>query len=1538
MKQNHYFLSLMLLASLCVTQIFAQTGKSLVLNGTDQYMSIPNHEDFNIPLGKSFTVSLWVKASRYVAIENAQRFLTKRDMAVPTGSPTGGDQASGYELWGAVNRTQFFANNAPGPNNMGHTNSLSVFSSQSGGLDRWIHIALVVDRDNGANGKMYLYQNGQKVGDSGSKNVNSWYIKNTYDVIVGAGMNTTVQYFLKGEIDNVRFYQKALSQSEMQADMTSTVDENTEGLIAAYDFENVSGLTVPDISGNGHNGLLHNYTVEGDCTIASASINYDTNFTGRGNQNEPILKATLAIIGNNPINYANMVIKMDGTTNISDVTKIKVYSTGNNNTFDPRQVENYTKLGECDPAIDEITCPLTGQITTGTNYLWVTYDIAGNAPEGNEVSVKIQSITTEKKTYTVNSPATGKREILLTRKLLFAPGDLNSRNYRIPAIVTAHDGSLVTATDKRKANQSDLPEDIDILIRRSEDGGVTWSDPLTLAQGTGLRKGFGDAALVRTTEENGLLCIFVGGEGIFNNSSPFNPTRTYICKSTDNGKTWTAPRDITNQLYGSDCSAQDRQGWYASFCASGNGLLTKEGRIMFVAAVRESSSSQLSNFVYYSDDNGETWNVSGRAKQGGDEAKVTELNDGTILMSIRRQSKGARYYVKSTDKGLTWGELSEWDEMIEPNCNGDLIRYTSVEDGYEKNRLLHSIPNHATNRENVSVFISYDEGQTWPVKKSICPTGSAYSSLAILSDGTIGAYVEENYGTENYSLYFNNFSLEWLTDNADTYYPSGETTVTKAPAFSVPEGEYENEVTVSLETSTQGASIYYTLDNSTPTTGSTLYESPITLTETTTIKAIAVKEGIANSEISTSTYTIIRLGEYCTWDEESFPRQNTDRIVRTVSVEGARLNGELQDFKTIVAGEYATRQNRINFDNTSETLDATIGDELVVKTTVNDLYWTHFYIYIDYNQNGVFEKNELVSYTHYRETEGELFYDSKGNSYPNYSGAAVTTLPSFVIPETAKVGATRMRFKADWNSLDPCGDEGLAKNRGTMLDFTINLHAAVKHVVNLEQPVEGGSFLLKSGDKIINSGDEVIEGTTLTVEPTPAQGYKLNSISVNDQVLDGNSFVVTGATTVKVVFDRKETYTVTFNTPEGGILTVKNGDETLTSGAIVEEATVLTIEAVVSEGYQLRSLLLNNAPLTEATYIVNEDVIINATFTTDKKITYTMNEGGSLVVKTLDGTEVESGSWVSHNQELVISAIPTDGYEIISATVNGTIDILESLSPGGGNYTFSAEANSDIEIIFAKKTYSLTYTFDNEKGKVLVKNAGVIVNSGDRLDHGTVVSVNLRPNMLYYVESILLNGIDKTDELLTEDNNFELTVTEDIALEVLFNAEKYTLIYNTPKHGTINVTLGESETPVISGSQIPFGDYLTLTFTPDKGSELHSLKINGDDCLADVEDNLIYWDIDGNVTIEAEFTIPVGIENAVQGNVVAYINNSGNIVVEGAKSGSLIEVIDTTGKTIAHKMGTENLEVIPMQIPSGLYLVKVSSESNILVRKVLKSF
>ena len=115
------------------------------------------------------------------------------------------------------------------------------------------------------------------------------------------------------------------------------------------------------------------------------------------------------------------------------------------------------------------------------------------------------------------------------RTVLYRPGDYDSKNYRIPAIITAKDGSLVVATDKRKNNDRDLPEDIDILINRSTDGGRTWSEPYTLMEGQGVGKGFGDCALVRTNDEGGLLAAFVGGCGFWQ-GRPENPLHTYIAR------------------------------------------------------------------------------------------------------------------------------------------------------------------------------------------------------------------------------------------------------------------------------------------------------------------------------------------------------------------------------------------------------------------------------------------------------------------------------------------------------------------------------------------------------------------------------------------------------------------------------------------------------------------------------------------------------------------------------------------------------------------------------------------------------------------------------------------------------------------------------------------------------------------------------------------------------------------------------------------------------------------------------------------------
>lgn len=358
-------------------------------------------------------------------------------------------------------------------------------------------------------------------------------------------------------------------------------------------------------------------------------------------------------------------------------------------------------------------------------------------------------------------------DTLFTRTELYHPGDYGSANYRIPAVITAKDGSVVAVTDKRKYNEGDLPQDIDIVCNRSTDGGRTWSEPYTIAQGTGINHGFGDCALAWSNDENGLVAVFVGGPGLWS-STPSNPIRSYKSYSYDNGQTWTEPEDITHFIFGDNCVIPEHQTWQASFFGSGNGLLTSSGRIMFVAAIREGAAQSLNNYAVYSDDNGLTWQVSGRASTNGDEAKVTELVDGRILMSIRHSGK--RRYNISEDGGKTWQPTtSTWNDITAPACNGDVIRYTSVSQGHNKNRLLHSVPK-GTQRKDVTVYVSYDEGLTWPVSKTIMPYNSAYSSLCVLPDGTIGLYVEEDSsGVSGYSTVFYNFSIEWLTNGDDTY-------------------------------------------------------------------------------------------------------------------------------------------------------------------------------------------------------------------------------------------------------------------------------------------------------------------------------------------------------------------------------------------------------------------------------------------------------------------------------------------------------------------------------------------------------------------------------------------------------------------------------------------------------------------------------------------------------------------------------------------------------------------------------------------------
>lgn len=358
---------------------------------------------------------------------------------------------------------------------------------------------------------------------------------------------------------------------------------------------------------------------------------------------------------------------------------------------------------------------------------------------------------------------------------LFEPGDKGSRYYRIPAITTAKDGSLFAVIDRRWDHNGDLPARIDVVGKRSTDHGLTWSDQINVSGKEVRSKGDGDASIV-TDRKTGKIVVIFNGENGFHQSTPDNPLRLYYTTSSDNGLTWAEKREFTQYIYSKMCTHCDtfiparKNVWKGMFLTAGIALETREGRIMVASVLKNGVDGGYENRAVYTDDMGETWNISANAAiVGGDESKFFQINDDRVVISIRQNAP--RYFAYSNDQGEHWANLTKMNDLWDPWCNGDVIRYTSVIDGFDKNRILHTIPYRPPGggRSNVSVLISYDEGQTWPIKKVICPGGSAYSAITIDHNGDIHVFYEKDTGKDGYSNVVASFSLDWATDGKDHY-------------------------------------------------------------------------------------------------------------------------------------------------------------------------------------------------------------------------------------------------------------------------------------------------------------------------------------------------------------------------------------------------------------------------------------------------------------------------------------------------------------------------------------------------------------------------------------------------------------------------------------------------------------------------------------------------------------------------------------------------------------------------------------------------
>ena len=342
---------------------------------------------------------------------------------------------------------------------------------------------------------------------------------------------------------------------------------------------------------------------------------------------------------------------------------------------------------------------------------------------------------------------------------VFVSGQEGYHTFRIPAVLVTQQGTLLAFCEGRKTSANDAG-DLDLVLKRSHDGGKTWG-PLELVY-----------------EEGGTEKITIGNPcPVVDQTTgtiwlPFcrDNDDVLMTHSTDEGKTWSQPVDITGDV------KRKSWGWYAT--GPGVGIqLTKgpfRGRMVIPCDHREKVGDihATHSHVFQSDDHGQTWKLGGTVGRHTNECQVVELADGQLMINMRNYwgrtgkiaEKGSMRTVSySGDGGETWSELEYHNELVEPVCQASFLRYAFDADG-GKNIVLFSNPASAKTRHRLTIRLSEDEGRSWPKAKVLHAGPAAYSCLTVLPDRSVGCLYEggENHAYEK--ILFARFPLEWLTD------------------------------------------------------------------------------------------------------------------------------------------------------------------------------------------------------------------------------------------------------------------------------------------------------------------------------------------------------------------------------------------------------------------------------------------------------------------------------------------------------------------------------------------------------------------------------------------------------------------------------------------------------------------------------------------------------------------------------------------------------------------------------------------------------
>ena len=391
-------------------------------------------------------------------------------------------------------------------------------------------------------------------------------------------------------------------------------------------------------------------------------------------------------------------------------------------------------------------------------------------------------------------------------------GVKNDYEFRIPAMVVSNRGTVIVSADARFGN-ADVPGRIDCAVRRSTDNGDTWGPmiivadygtdttdtdmyPLYSATVAQARTSASDPALLVDRTGNGSdvpagrIWVFYDNGSSASYNGYGRTIKLEMRYSDDDGVTWSAPYDVeaaNPALRPKDTETFAFNGGSYTYgkgefiVGPGNGIQIEHGPhagrlILPVYWFRTNNCS----FFIYSDDHGKTWQRGGICGKGTGEIQIVELADGSLLSTMRPSgvAGGYRYFSKSTDGGVTWGPLGTGvtvsgmtrfdattpNPVPDSTCQGSIFRLSSTADS-DRNRLVHANSgNTTTARINMTVRISYDEGQTWAQSRLVNgPGASGYSALARLANGDIGLLYEKGSGLGSPSQQFMSIDFVRIT-------------------------------------------------------------------------------------------------------------------------------------------------------------------------------------------------------------------------------------------------------------------------------------------------------------------------------------------------------------------------------------------------------------------------------------------------------------------------------------------------------------------------------------------------------------------------------------------------------------------------------------------------------------------------------------------------------------------------------------------------------------------------------------------------------